>query len=461
MTSRDYDPDRIATARQDRVPLPQARGVRIEAFAGPTAPTSVRFDQQTVTIGRAPGVDVPIADPEVSSYHVEVTSTDVGIRVRDLGSLNGTFYERARIADAIVPSGASIVIGRSSLRLHLDAEFQTFGSDSASFGGLRGASDRMRALFAVLERVAKTDLSVLFEGPTGTGKELAARAIHDAGPRAGRPFVVLDCAAIPGTLAESILFGHEKGAFTGANERNIGAFEAAHGGTIFLDEIGELEPSLQPKLLRVLEQRTVVRVGSTRPIPVDLRVVSATLRDLRTMINEGRFREDLYYRLAHARVVVPSLRERPDDVPLLVKHFLRNLPQDTPCARAIAPEALEELASHEYPGNVRELKNTVSRVAMLAAGGVITQADLSFGRMLGGRRDAPAPAPSPEDDESIEDFKDTKRTLIEEFERAYLERLMARTGGNLSRASALARIERHHLRDLTRKYGLRAKDGGR
>lgn len=457
----DYNPNDVATVRQDRAPLPPARGLRIDAISGPASPASRRFTQQTITVGRSPGADVSIADRQVSAYHVEITSTDAGIRIRDLGSLNGTFYEGARVLEAVIAPGASIVVGQSRLRVDLDAEFQALGSGSVSFGALRGASDVMRGLFALLERVAKTELSVLLEGPTGTGKELAGRALHDAGPRARGPFVVLDCAAIPATLAESVLFGHEKGAFTGANERHVGVFEAAQGGTVFLDEIGELEAALQPKLLRVLEQKAITRVGSTKPIPVDVRVVSATLRDLRTMINAGRFREDLYYRLAHARLVIPALRERRDDVPLLVKHFLRELPPETPGARTIAPEALEELASHDYPGNVRELKSTVVRVAMLAAGGVITRADLSFCRMLSGRHDGPAPLASTapfDDDAEIASFKDSKRTVIEEFERGYLERLMARTGGNLSRAAALAGIERHHLRDLTRKYGLRAKD---
>jgi transcriptional regulator with PAS, ATPase and Fis domain len=197
---------------------------------------------------------------------------------------------------------------------------------------------------------------------------------------------VLDCTAIPSTLAESVLFGHERGAFTGASERRVGIFEAAEGGTVFLDEVGELPVELQPKLLRVLERREVVRVGSTTPRPVQVRVLSATWRDLRQMINQGRFREDLYYRLAQARVTIPPLKERADDIPLLVYHFLQRLPASTQGARAISQEALAELVRREYAGNVRELKSTVERAAMMAEGAVITSADLAFERMLSGER---------------------------------------------------------------------------
>jgi DNA-binding NtrC family response regulator len=321
----------------------------------------------------------------------------------------------------------------------------------------------MRVLFALVERVAQTDLSALVEGATGTGKELVARALHQRSRRARAPFVVLDCTAIPAALAESILYGHEKGAFTGATERRPGLFETAGAGTVFLDEVGELALDLQPKLLRVLEQREIVRIGSSSPIPVRARVVSATWRDLRTMINQGSFREDLYYRLAHARIAIPPLRERPEDISPLVTHFLRTLPAGTAGARVIAPDALEELTRRNYRGNVRELRHTVERAAMMAEGSVIGLADLAFERMLAGHRErneTTLAPPSSSDAGSIPNFKEAKRTVVEEFERGYLERLLARTGGNLTRASRLANLERHHLRDLARKYGLRAKDEG-
>jgi DNA-binding NtrC family response regulator len=370
-----------------------------------------------------------------------------------LGPIAGPVALREVYADAPNPLA----------RPPIDAPFATEVADLPAFGELRGRNVSMRELFSTLSRLARTDLSILVEGQTGTGKELAARGVHDASTHAAGPFVVLDCTAIPSTLAESVLFGHERGAFTGANERRVGVFEAAEGGTVFLDEVGELPLELQPKLLRVLERREVVRVGSTTPRPVQVRVISATWRDLRTMINQGKFREDLYYRLAQARVTIPPMRERPEDVPLLVYHFLQRLPPGQG-ARAISPEALAELQRREYAGNVRELKSTVERAAMMAEGAVITNADLAFERMLSGERVrapalvAPVAPAAPSANDPIAPFKEAKRTLIDEFEKAYLQRLLQRTGNNLSRAAALAGIERHYLRDLFRKHGLRSDE---
>jgi DNA-binding NtrC family response regulator len=376
-------------------------------------------------------------------------------------------YAGARIERAVVPPGATLEIGSSLVKVDLDAEFQQPVHDLHAFGELRGRSAAMAELFTTLSRLARTDLSILVEGATGTGKELAARGVHDASHYANGPFIVLDCTAIPSTLAESMLFGHEKGAFTGATERRLGVFEAAEGGTVFMDEVGELPLDLQPKLLRVLEQREVVRVGSTQPRPIQVRVICATWRDLRTMINQGKFREDLYYRLAQARVAITPLRERPEDISVLVSHFLSRLPPGTVGARTIAPEALAELLRRDYAGNVRELKSTVERAAMMAAGPVITPADLAFERMLTGERDRASAAPStvgapslpPPPPNPLTPFKEAKKFVIEEFERDYLQRLLARTGGNLSRAAAMAEIERHYLRDLLRNRGLRSDDG--
>jgi len=322
----------------------------------------------------------------------------------------------------------------------------------------------MREFFSVLERVATTDLSLLLEGATGTGKELVARAVHAASPFARGPFVVLDCTSIPATLAESTLFGHEKGSFTGAHDRRVGVFEAAEGGTVFLDEIGELHLDLQPKLLRVLEHHEVTRLGSTQPRPVHVRVIGATWRDLRAMINQERFREDLYYRIAQARVCVPLLRDRIEDIPLLVRHFLARLPKHVQGARDISSDALLELTRREYAGNVRELKSTVERAAMTAAGDVITLSDLAFERMLSGHHDdrssrfEPSKPSVPPTSAELAKFKDAKRMLIDEFERDYLTRLLARMGNNVSRAATFAGIERHHLRDLFRKHGLMGDD---
>lgn len=442
-------------------------------MSGPDTGAKVTLAQHAAIIGRAQGADLRLTDPTVSSFHVEIAAHERGVAVRDLESRNGTVYAGAHIERAVVPSGATLEVGSTLLRLDVDSQFETTLHDLPAFGELRGKSVAMRELFSTLSRLARTDLAVLLEGETGTGKELAARAIHDASGYASGPFIVLDCTAIPATLAESMLFGHEKGAFTGAAERRIGIFEAAEGGTVFLDEVGELPLDLQPKLLRVLERREVVRVGATSPRTVQVRVISATWRDLRTMINQGRFREDLYYRLAQARIALPPLRERREDVAILVFHFLQQLPSHIQCARSIAPDALEELLRREFPGNIRELKSAVERAAMMAEGSVITTADLAFERLLSGERARAAssasaapsiaapPAAAPiaaSSGAALTPFKEAKRTLIDEFEKDYLQRLLARTGNNLSRAASLAGIERHYLRDLFRKHGLRSEE---
>jgi DNA-binding NtrC family response regulator len=424
------------------------------------------FDVQraSAVVGRAEGADIRLADPTVSQFHAELHSGFDRITVVDLGSTNGTRVGDTLLERGAVPSGAMVTVGSSVLRVELASALRTEASRSMSFGSLVGTSAPMRELFAVLERLARTDLGVLLEGETGTGKEVAARAIHEKSRRASGPFVALDCTTIPPTLAESVLFGHERGAFTGASERRVGIFEAASGGTILLDEIGDLPIDLQPKLLRVLERREFVAVGSTRPKPIDVRIVSATWRDLRMMVNQNLFREDLYQRIVQARVRLPTLGERRDDIGPLVQHFLAKIPWDVTAARSIAPDALAVLAARTYTGNMRELKHTVERVAMLAEGSTITGADLAFERMLAGESrssqatDTPRTSQPPPRGEDIEAYKDAKRTVIDEFERGYLARLLERAGTNLSKAARLARVDRQTLRELLVKHGLRAEE---
>ena len=453
------DDDQLPTVAKQTVPMRTGRGLRVSVVTGRDAGLCVAVRGQKVVVGRSAPCELRLTDPAASSFHVELAADRSGILVRDLESLNGTLYQGARILSAVVPPGAVLQTGSSLVRVDLDTEYEAAGEEQVSFGELVGVSHVMRELFSLMARLARTELSLLLEGPTGTGKELAARAVHEASAHAAEPFVVLDCTAIPASLAESVLFGHEKGAFTGATERRPGVFEAAGEGTVFLDEVGELPNELQPKLLRVLDQRQVVRVGSSRPVPMHARIVSATWRDLRGRVNQKRFREDLYYRLAQARVAIPALAERPEDIPALADHFLRRLPTTTRCARAITAEALRDLCERDFPGNVRELRSTIERAAMLADGPAILPSDLAFERMLMGERSRATQGASSGDIEeepsvSLPFFKEAKRTLIDEFERDYLERLLTRAGKNLSRASALAGIERHHLRDLLRKHGL-------
>src|SRR5262249_26825167 len=325
------------------------------------------------------GTELRIADREVSRLHAELEPTDRGTWVRDLGSRNGTFVEKLLVTAALVPDGARIRLGGTELVLRYPtapAPVELWPEER--FGGIIGASTAMRELFAQMARVARSDAPALILGETGTGKELAARAIHDASARAEGPFVIVDCAALASTLIEGELFGHARGAFTGAVGARAGSFEAANGGTIFLDEIGELPPALQPKLLRVLESRTVKRLGESDHRPIDVRLVAATHRDLRRMVNAGAFREDLYFRIAVLPLVLPPLRARKGDVPLLFQHFLAG-------RRPVEPVSERELAEMPWLGNVRELRNFVERACAIGA-----KEALQSSRATG---DAPAPSP--------------------------------------------------------------------
>ena len=406
-----------------------------------------------ITLGRSRIADVPIDDFTVSEFHVELSAHPDGIEVRDLDSWNGTYFEGARLNRAVVPPGATLSVGESAIRVDVVNETQPPVPVRDSFRALLGKSTAMRELFALLERLAPTDLAVFIEGPTGSGKELVARALHDDSARADHPFVVLDCAALPANLAESVLFGHTTGAFTGAVEPRAGIFEAAAGGTVFLDEVGDLPLDLQPKLLRVLEARQVTRLGENKPRPISVRVLSATWRDLRRMVNQGQFRDDLYYRLAQTRLVLPSLLERREDIEPLATEFLRRLPRDASCARSLSREAMAELTKREYPGNVRELKNVVERAAYMCDGPVIRPHDLAFERMLERRRE-----PQLDDVEEVPEFKGAKRTAVDDFEHDYLQRIMAKTNGNIAMAAARAGIERHYLRSLLKKHGLHTRE---
>ncbi|MBX3226861.1 MAG: sigma 54-interacting transcriptional regulator [Labilithrix sp.] len=428
--------------------------VRVVVVAGKARGASI--EGRKVTVGRSRVADLTLGDPTVSEFHVEVSAHPEGIELRDLGSYNGTYYEGARVLHAVVARGSTVQLGESAMRVDASVD-QAVPSTQDSFRDLIGRSPAMRELFGLLAKLAPTELAVFVEGPTGSGKELVARALHDESARAGRPFVVLDCAALPASLAESVLFGHAAGAFTGATETRTGIFESANGGTIFLDEIGELPLDLQPKLLRVLEKSEVMRVGEVRPRPISVRVVSATWRDLRRMVNQGMFRDDLYFRLAQTRVKLPALSERREDIELLAASFLRRLPRNAAVARSLSREALSELAQRDFPGNVRELKNVIERAAYMAEGPVIRPHDLAFERLL--QRSAHAvETAAPDAEGEVLEFKGAKRTAVDDFERDYLMRLMTKTGGNLTTAASLAGIERHYLRTLLKKHGLHARD---
>ncbi|MEL6183818.1 MAG: sigma-54 dependent transcriptional regulator, partial [Myxococcota bacterium] len=319
------------------------------------------------------------------------------------------------------------------------------------YGPLLGRSTAMRQLFGLIHRVAPTDATVLVQGETGTGKGLLARALHDASRRADRGFVVVDCGSVQRQLAESELFGHEKGAFSGAYARRQGAFEVASGGTVFVDELGELELDLQPKLLRVLDAREVRPIGSTKAHPVDLRVVAASRRDLIREVQRGAFREDLFFRLSVVTLTIPPLRERPEDIPLLVEHFI----EETARARGLRTPTMDEgsmerMARHDWPGNVRELRNTVERAVLLSA--VRPGARLAIEGLGTDPTDPPSVPPTGFD--AAESFGEAKDRWLQLRERAYLGDLLERHAGNVSAAARAARMDRKYLHKLMKRHGL-------
>ncbi len=395
-------------------------------------------------IGSHPSNQLVIQDRTVSRFHCEIRADERGVRLVDLESRNGTIVDGVRVEAAWLREGSTIQIGESTLRFHLIPERAAIPiSGREAFGPLLGRSVAMRSVFAILERVSRSDSTVLIEGETGTGKEATAEAIHEASPRADGPLVVVDCGAIPGTLLESELFGHEKGAFTGAVAQRIGAFEAANGGTVFLDELGELPPQLQPKLLRVLEQRTIRRVGNTQRVNVDVRVVAATNRRLRQEVNEGRFRSDLYYRLAVIKVELPPLRERHGDIPILAEAFVKQLgASDEVMERLLEPSFVRRLEQAAWPGNVRELRNHLERCLVL-------QEPLPLAT-----RNGAADAGGISVDPTLS-YADARQRAIGAFEASYLKALVEYHHGNVSKAARAADIDRAYLHRLLRRHGLR------
>jgi len=412
---------------------------RVRVCEGPAVNEECVSKGTELTIGKAEGNDLVLPDPTVSRHHCVVRVTADGIEIEDLGSTNGTTLGGHRIKAAYLTAGCRIGVGESALLFEpLDQDVVEPLSEDNQFGSLIGSGEEMRRLFAIALRVAKTNTTVLLEGETGTGKTLLAEAIHDASPRADAPFVVVDCGAIPPTLIESELFGHEKGAFTGATAAKAGLFESAEGGTVFLDEIGELPIELQPKLLRVLDTREIRRVGSHATLPVDVRVIAATNRDLRREINRGGFRSDLWYRLSTVRLELPPLRQRRADIPLLTgKFYAEVMGADAP----VPDGFVESLPRSNWPGNVRELRAAVERAVLF--GHQATWDD----------RDADTAEGISYFDPSTS-FRAAKALANDRWERNYLRELMEREGGNISRAARAARMDRSHLRTLLRRHGL-------
>ncbi len=421
------------------VAIPSAE---LRVIDGPDRGALVEVGTRTLRVGTGVGCQLRLTDPTVSRLHFEVRAKDDALRLRDTGSTNGTFVDGVRVYDAEIRLGATIRAGASTLRVEFDAQpAHVQVSDRTSLGELIGQSVLMRRVYTLIERAASSPVTVLIEGETGTGKELVARAIHSESALSARPFVAVDCGAIAEGLIESELFGHVRGAFSGAVSTRAGLFEEAAGGTLFLDEIGELPLALQPKLLRVLERREVRRVGDNTNHPIDVRVVAATNRSLAESVNEGTFREDLYYRLSVFEISLPPLRARREDVAPLARHFYQEL------AGVPMPESMvSSLLSRGWPGNVRELRNFIERTVAMGAQGT-------------------APLSMPAGFEAIEaavpthlPLKEARSVWTDQFELLYARAILKKAGGNVTRAAELAGINRRTLQRMLARVGITTDD---
>ena len=403
-----------------------------------------------LTVGKAGDNALVLTDDTVSRHHCEIVRAPDGLHVRDLDSTNGTRIDGTRIREAMIQPGSILKVGEIEIQFKPTAQrVEVLPSDKTSFGPAIGGSLAMRTIFGVLERIAPTDATVLLEGETGTGKDVLARAIWSASSRANKPFLVVDCGAVTYSLIESELFGHERGAFTGAVATRQGAFELADGGTVFLDEIGELPLDVQPKLLRVLETREFRRVGGNKTLSTNVRVIAATKRDLQREVAAGKFREDLYFRLAVVPVTVPPLRARRDDIPTIVMHMLKSAGGGD---LSVPPETMHALASHDWPGNVRELRNVLERsIYMAQAMGTkeIGAVTLPTGN---------AAADAAFHFEAEKSYRETRAKYDAEFEKRYVKWLLGRHGGNISAAAREAKMDRKHLHDMAKKHGLRGNE---
>jgi len=397
---------------------------------GPDSGRSLRIDQR-VLVGTSAACALKLTDPQVSRRHLALEPTRDGLKLVDLGSTNGTRVDRVRVRECFLEGEEFVSLGATALRIEAVAPAGGPAPEATGFGKVFGQSDAMRRLYPLMKRLAQTEVPVIIEGETGTGKEALAEALHEAGPRAKGPFEVFDCTAVPPNLIESELFGHERGAFTGATAQRKGVFELAQGGTLLIDEIGDLDLALQPKLLRALESREVRRVGGDRWLPADVRVIAATRRNLDLEVQAGRFRDDLFHRLAVARIELPPLRDREGDVELLARQFWRELGGDV---RQLPEGVLARWRSGEWPGNVRELRNAVARLHALGEEARTGEA-------------APKAAGTLESALSLP-FIQARDRVLAEFERRYVERLLEQHGGDVAKAAAASGIGRRYFQKL-------------
>jgi DNA-binding NtrC family response regulator len=423
------------------------RCVRLEVVSGPDTGAGQQFSQPVVRVGSHRSCDLVLTDRRVSRFQCEISLEERGYRVRDLGSTNGTFVAGLRIADAFVPPGSKIKVGQSELFLvPLGTSVAVELEEMERFHGLVGGSVPMRRLYTAIQKLAPTDSTVLITGETGVGKTALARAMHGWSARSGGPFIPVHLGDLTPTLIESELFGHERGAFTGASAGRAGRFETAQGGTIFLDEVSETPLPIQAKLLRVIQDRSFERVGGGKTVQADVRIIAATSRDLRAAIARGEFREDLFYRLNVVPLSVPPLRERPDDLELLVEAILAGIHAVDRNPRRIAAEAWTRLRAHGWPGNIRELESVLRRAAILEEGPEL---------LLEGFPDPSAGAAGPAAPGDEDGWPS-----LEEHERRYVARVLQQCGGVIegpAGAAHLLGLRPSTLRSLMKRLDVSAQ----
>ena len=441
--ANEYPPPTVV---EDDGPALSHQGYRLVVLSGELRGRDIEVVKESITLGRSRQCDIVVPDESVSRVHAEIRREEDRYRLLDRESKAGTFLGGSRITDAFLRPGDELRLGQVELRfVPRDRQPELLPSEADRFGLVLGRSLAMRRVFAVLERICGTEVTVLLSGETGTGKDLVARAVHDGSPRREQPFVIVDCGALAPEQIELELFGScEDG------DARRGAFELADRGTLFLDEVAELPADLQPKLLRVLETGRFRQIGGTQERVADVRVIAASNRDLRARIEDGSFREDLYFRLAVVSCELPALRERRDDIAMLIEAFSRRLPPGM--WRPPGPEAMARLIGYDWPGNVRELRNVVERSAYLSPDGVI---DL----MAADRRKESEPRKIAFDPTLT--FREQKERAVERFEEAYLRWLLERAEGNISRGAREADMDRKYLHKLLRRYGIDAKQYGK
>ncbi len=454
--------------RRDAMQALALKTVRVDIVNGPDAGTSKTSAEEVFTIGTAPGNTLQVTDRTVSRFHLELRSQEDGVMLQDLGSTNGTILAGARLERAKIGQGTTLYLGRTQIVVRDGEQAMVELSVDNEVGGVLGNTVIMRRLLAMVAKAAKSEVPVLITGESGTGKELIARAVHDTSTRAEKPFVVVDCGSLSPTLIGSELFGHEKGAFTGATDRHAGAFEQAEDGTVFLDEIGELPPASQANLLGVLERGTFRRLGGQKELPLRARVLSATNRDLRSDVNRGNFRLDLFYRLAIVVLKTPALREHVDDIPLLIEHFLARGGYTGSVEALFPPMVMERFMAHTWPGNVRELRNTVDAARTLGVDwsvtGSFTSLPASSGDPASGEHHSESFNESTNDainlgvvnmSSELQPYNEARTQVLASFERIYLRQLYDRCEGNVSKAARQAQMDRSYLISLLRKHNIR------